>query len=209
MTTQEMKEALKAKGINVPTNASAAAVKKLFEENAEIIEDAEETNDYELETKVINVIDAFSEKHNFADSARRVVFNCDQEFSTVDSQTPEATTANRFSINVFNLVNQVSAIDNTFAMIASLAMGKELNHKLIALMFAGATITIKRTFKAQGATREDGKGTYANDTYTTKITSVKFATNPMQNPLVMQIAMNAPTQPQPTMSAANMMSMPI
>lgn len=134
----------------------------------------------------------------------RVIFIMDDKcvFTTIDYKTHETNETTSFSLNVYNVVNQVVNHVPEIQLADTLAMGAMVNPMVIALAMTGATIEFDRIFKLASDTRENTNEVYGQDCFVTKITSVKTNINPVSYNMLNHLIMTQPCVKTITTSAA-------
>lgn len=134
----------------------------------------------------------------------RVIFIMDDNcvFTTIDYKTHEINKTTSFSLNVYNIVNQVVNHVPEIQLADTLAMGAMVNPMIIALAMTGATIEFDRIFKLASDTRENTNEVYGQDCFVTKITSVKTSINPVSYTMLNHLIMTQPCIKTITTSAA-------
>lgn len=134
----------------------------------------------------------------------RVIFVMDDKcvFTTIDFKTHEINETNSFSLNVYNVVNQVINHVPEIQLADTLSMGAMVNPMIVALAMTGATIEFDRIFKLASDTRENTNEVYGQDCFVTKITSVKTSINPVSYNMLNHLIMTQPCVKTITTSAA-------
>ena len=134
----------------------------------------------------------------------RIIFIMDDKcvFTTIDYKTHEINETTSFSLNVYNVVNQVVNYVPEIQLADTLAMGAMVNPMIIALAMTGATIEFDRVFKLASDTRENTNEVYGQDCFVTKITNVKTSINPVSYNMLNHLIMTQPCIKTITTSAA-------
>lgn len=134
----------------------------------------------------------------------RLIFIMDDNcvFTTIDYKTHEINETNSFSLNIYNIVNQVVNLVPEIQLADTLAMGAMVNPMVIALAMTGATIEFDRIAKLASDTRENTNEVYGQDCFVTKITSVKTSINPVSYNMLNHLIMTQPCIKTITTSAA-------
>lgn len=102
----------------------------------------------------------------------RITFVTDKTFETIDMKTKETKETQNFSLNIYEVVNQIGTSVPEIQLADTLAMGKQVNPEIIALAMTNATIDFVRDFKAEGEQRRATDDVYKNDCWTTTIVKV-------------------------------------
>ena len=111
----------------------------------------------------------------------------DKEFLTIDFKTEQEEQTNSFSLNPFNLLQQVCKYIPILKMANTMAMGEQLNPKIIALAIVEADITFTREYHAKGETRKETNDAYSKNCYTTDIIKAVPHISEEANVMIMQL----------------------
>lgn len=141
---------------------------------------------YEITAKVLAVLKT-------EDGRMRVI--TDKGFITIDYKTEKEEETNSFSLNQFNLVQQIGEQIPILHMANTMAMGEQLNPQIIALCMTGADIVFLREFHAKGESRKETNDAYSKDCYTTNITKVVPHISEAANMMIMQLISTKLTLP--------------
>ena len=141
---------------------------------------------YEVKAKVLSVLKA-------EDGRMRII--TDKEFVTIDYKTEKEEETTGFSLNPFNLLQQVCEYIPILKMANTMAMGEQLNPKIIALALVDADITYLREFHAKGESRKETNDAYSKNCYTTDITKVVPHISEAANMMIMQLISTQLTLP--------------
>lgn len=157
--------------------------------NVEVKTVAETSVNNEVNNEVItaNVVKVMLPEN----SDNRVTLVLDKEITTIDFTIGEEKQTTMFGINIYNLVNQVSANVEAIALADALAMGAMINPQIVALSLTNAEIAFVRTHHDEGEERAF-EGTYAHECYTTEIKGVKTHIKPMFQTMLDKLIMSAP-----------------
>lgn len=104
----------------------------------------------------------------------RLIFAIDKQLDGFD-ENGNPTTRTDFSLDCYNALQQLAALDSNIALANAMAMGEMIKPQIFALALNNAEITITRTYKFAGEARETGNAgdTYQRDCWKTTITKVK------------------------------------
>ena len=141
---------------------------------------------YEVTAKVVSVLKA-------EDGRMRII--TDKGFITIDYKTEKEEETTAFSLNPFNLLQQVCKYIPVLKMANTMAMGEQLNPKIIALAMVDADITFTRDFHAKGEARRETNDAYSKNCYTTDITKVVPHISEAANMMIMQLISTQLTLP--------------
>lgn len=141
---------------------------------------------YEVTAKVISVLKA-------EDGRMRII--TDKGFVTIDYKTEKEEETTAFSLNPFNLLQQVCKYIPILKMANTMAMGEQLNPKIIALAMVDADITFLREFHAKGESRKETNDAYSKNCYTTDITKAVPHISEAANMMIMQLISTQLTLP--------------
>lgn len=122
----------------------------------------------------------------------RLTFVTNEEFETINMKTKENEMTTNFSLNVFEIVNQIGASVPEIQLADMLALGKQVNPQIIALALTNADMEIKREFKTQGEQRLATNDVYANDCWKTTIVNVKTHIAPMFAAMIQKLVTTQP-----------------
>lgn len=148
----------------------------------------EDKNAREYDNIVAKVVKVMTPQQN----DDRITFVLDKEFSTIDLKTGEEKVTNMFGLNIYNVVNQVSASVPEIQLADTLAMGQMVNPQIIALAMMNADIEVTREFHEKGEKRENTNDTYTNDCIVSKIVSVKPHIHPTFSQMLMTLVTTKP-----------------
>lgn len=141
---------------------------------------------YEVTAKVLSVLKA-------EDGRMRVI--TDKGFITIDYKTEKEEETTSFSLNSFNLLQQVCEFIPILKMANTMCMGEQLNPQITALAMVDADITFLREFHAKGESRKETNDAYSKDCYTTNITKVVPHISEAANMMIMQLISTKLTLP--------------
>lgn len=141
---------------------------------------------YEVKAKVISVLKA-------EDGRMRII--TDKEFLTIDFKTEQKEQTNSFSLNSFNLLQQIGGEIPILHTAFTMCMGEQLNPQIIALSLVNADIAFTREFHAKGESRKETNDAYSKDCYTTNITKVVPHISEAANMMIMQLISTKLTLP--------------
>lgn len=167
-TTQATAQATEQKNVQATAQATAQALS------------------YEVKAKVVSVLKA-------EDGRMRII--TDKEFVTIDYKTEKEEETTAFSLNPFNLLQQVCQYIPILKMANTMAMGEQLNPKIIALSMVDADITFTREFHAKGESRKETNDAYSKNCYTTDITKAVPHISEAANMMIMQLISTQLTLP--------------
>lgn len=126
------------------------------------------------------------------DVTNRLTFVTNKEFETINMKTREVEMTTNFSLNVFEIVNQIGASVPEIQLADMLALGKQVNPQIIALALTNADMEIKREFKAQGEQRLSTDDVYTNDCWKTTIVKVTTHIAPMFAAMIQKLVTTQP-----------------
>lgn len=138
---------------------------------------------------------------------KRIVIELDCESFESIKPNGEVIDTTSFSKDTIELLKQIGSKVELLDLANTLANGKRVNKSVIALCLKNAEIEIEREFHTEGETRNTGNESdvYANDTYTTKVISVKANIAPaFQQVLMSMILDKSQLLDADTTAAANM-----
>ena len=141
---------------------------------------------YEVTAKVQAVLKA-------EDGRMRII--TDKEFLTIDFKTEQEEQTNSFSLNPFNLLQQIGEQIPILHMASTMCMGEQLNPQIIALSLVNADITFTREFHAKGESRKETNDAYSKNCYTTTITRITPHISEAANMMIMQLISTKLTLP--------------
>ncbi len=141
---------------------------------------------YEVSAKVLAIL-------KNEDGRARVI--TDKEFVTIDYKTEKEEDSTAFSLNPFNLLQQIGEQIPILHMANTMAMGEQLNPQIIALAVTGADIDFTREFHAKGEARKETNDAYSKDCYTTTITKVVPHISEAANAMIMHLISTKLTLP--------------
>ena len=141
---------------------------------------------YETTAKVQAVLKA-------EDGRMRII--TDKEFLTIDFKTEQEEQTNSFSLNPFNLLQQIGEQIPILHMASTMCMGEQLNPQIIALSLVNADITFTREFHAKGESRKETNDAYSKNCYTTTITKTTPHISEAANMMIMQLISTKLTLP--------------
>lgn len=129
----------------------------------------------------------------------RLNVNIDKEI--ISFKDGEKTQKNSFSMQEYNLLQQIAPFSEELSVALALSNGKPIPQQLLALCLANAEIEAKRIYHAEGEERQnkDKDGNiqiYSQQCYTTEITRVVFHLSALASAFVMKYLeqlMQAPT----------------
>ena len=130
---------------------------------------AEKTNkfeDYKIENA--RIVKVWTSKFD----TKRISLQLDKTFTSFNEKGELVESTDTFGISIGAIMQQCNN-EPHLSLADALAMGQPVNPQIVSLVLTGATIDVERVFKEKGEEREYEKGVYANDCYTSKITSIK------------------------------------
>lgn len=122
----------------------------------------------------------------------RLTFKTNKEFETINFKTGETELTNSFSLNIFEIVNQIGAMVPDIQNADMLACGKQVNPQIITLSLTNSDMVIKREFKAQGEKRLATDDVYTHDCWKTTMSNVKTHIAPSTAAILQRLVLTQP-----------------
>lgn len=152
------------------------------QEVQEVQEVQEETTDIIISGKVLNVSNSLYDN--------RITIQLDKTFPSYDSEGNEVE-SDTFSIANYRAAQELANVDNFARTIKAFTLNN-ITPQILSLLLTGASITIKREFKAQGELREGSEEeVYSTNCYKTSINSYKNTLDNLTRTLILQAAKDA------------------